>query len=61
MKKILSLIVIILFCQILSAQTLEELNALGIKYAKKEKFDEALSAFDKAINLYPNSTRYLHK
>lgn len=55
MKKILSLLVIILFCQRLSAQTIEELNAQGIKYAKKEKFDEAFSAFDKAINLYPNS------
>ncbi|WP_312365434.1 tetratricopeptide repeat protein [Sphingobacterium sp.] len=55
MKKILSLIVTILLCQSLIAQTVEELNALGIKYAKKEKFDEAFSAFDKAINLYPNS------
>lgn len=55
MKKILLFIVVILFCQSLSAQTVDELNALGIKYAKKEKFDEAFSAFDKAINLYPNS------
>lgn len=55
MKKIVSLIVIILFCQNLSAQTVDELNALGIKHAKKEKFEEAFSAFDKAINLHPNS------
>ncbi|GEM_PF-768266 len=55
MKNVLSLLVIILFCQNLHAQTAQELNALGIKYAKKEKFDDAFSAFDKAINLYPNS------
>lgn len=55
MKKELSLLVIILFCQNLRAETAQELNALGIKYAKNEKFDDAFSAFNKAINLYPNS------
>lgn len=55
MKKILSFIAIILFCQSLGAQTVEELNAQGIQYAKKEKADEAFSAFDKAVKLDPNS------
>jgi len=54
MKKLLSIILLLILCQSLSAQTADELNTLGIKYAKNDKADKAFSAFDKAINLDPN-------
>lgn len=55
MKKILTLIILLITTQNLISQTAEELNSEGIEFAKKGKIDKAFSIFEKAIKLYPES------